>query len=291
MPQDPLVTIAISCYNHERYIEESLLSAIKQTYKNIELLVFDDGSTDDSVSKINALKKKYSFTFQAQKNKGLSQTLNTALSISKGKYFVPFGSDDKMLPDRIEKQVAYMAQHSNTAICGGNILKIDDNGTIVANQKINPPATQCFYDLFLNRGPGIPAPTMFFRTENLKSIGGFNPNIPLEDLYVQLKLTHKGYTADVMNDVLAYYRIHPDNTYKNLEYMLNNVLKTYECFKDDPYYEQAKYKFLNGMLLRTAKRNTKLAIQVLSMIPFRHYNNKTWRALPKLIFSKGKANV
>lgn len=281
----PLVSIAISSYNHDRYITDSIVSVSTQTYTNIELLVIDDGSKDNSVDVIENLRKTNNFKFISRTNQGLSNSLNQALGMAEGKYFVPFGSDDIMMPDRIDKQTTYMENHHHVALCGGNMLKIDQSGAVLNRQRRGTSGQQDFHDVLLNRGSGITAPTMFFRTEVLKDVGGFNPSIALEDLYIKLKITKAGHKIGVMPDILSYYRVHESNTYKDLNYMLANVLKTYDEFKDDPYYEQAKYTFLNGMLLRAAKSDTFLARKILKMIPFKYYNKKTIRALPKLLIT------
>jgi len=75
----PLVTVIIASYNHAPYIEASILSVLKQSYPHIELLVIDDGSTDDSVQRILRLQKEYGFDFRQQHNIGLSRTLNGAI--------------------------------------------------------------------------------------------------------------------------------------------------------------------------------------------------------------------
>jgi len=278
----PIVTIAISCYNHQTYIEETLLSALNQTYKNIELLVFDDGSVDDSVEIISALSKKYNFSFYPQANLGLSSTLNKALLLAKGKYFVPFGSDDVMFLDRIEKQVKYMEDHPSSGVCGGNIIKIDEIGNGLTRQKSHPASVNNFYDIFLNTGIGLPAPTLFFLTSSLRAVGGFSTEIQLEDLYIQLKLTQAGFTADGLNDMLAYYRIHPDNNYKKLGTMFKNVLLTYAHFKEDPHYEDVVFAYHNKMLLRAAGTEKILACHILWAIPLRYYTFKTLKGIRRI---------
>jgi len=282
----PIVTVVVSCFNHQRYIEETLLSVLNQTYKNIELLVFDDGSTDDSVSIIAALSKIHSFSFYPQANLGLSTTLDNALILSKGKYFVPFGSDDVMFLDRIEKQVQYMEDHPSSGVCGGNIIKIDELGYGLTRQKSHPASVNDFYDIFLNTGIGLPAPTLFFLSSSLKAVGGFSNEIQLEDLYIQLKLTQAGFTADGLNDMLAYYRIHPDNNYKKLSTMFENVLLTYAHFKEDPSYEKVIYAYHNKMLLRAAGPDKKLAWRIFCAIPYRHFNLKTLKGIRRF-FCKG----
>lgn len=283
MPSSPLVTIAISCYNHDNYISASILSALQQTYDNIELLIFDDGSKDNSVEVINKLQQEHHFHFDAQKNMGLNNTLNKALEMAKGKYFVPFGSDDIMLLDRIAKQVAYMEENPDISICAGNILKIDEHGQICKKQKIVAAHRQSFEKIYTSRGSAAPAPTLFFRTDLTRKAGGFHPDIALEDLYIKLKVTQEFGDLGVMNDLLAYYRTHPNNTYKNFDYMIKNVLNTYEEFQDHPQFEAVKYAFLNSTLLKAAKSNRTYARKILKQIPWCHRNMKTLRAAPYLL--------
>ena len=283
MPNSPLVTIVISCYNHEHYISSSILSALQQTYDNIELLIFDDGSKDKSVDIIRNLQKNHQFHFDSQVNIGLNNTLNKALTMAKGKYFVPFGSDDIMLLDRIEKQVAYMEENPDISICAGNILKIDALGQICKKQKIFSAHQQSFEQIYTSRGSAAPAPTLFFRTELTRKAGGFHPEIALEDLYVKLKITQNFGDLGVMNDLLAYYRVHPNNTYKNFDYMIKNVLNTYSKFCDHPEYENVKFAFLNSTLLKAARTNRHYARKILSQIPWNRRNIKTLRAAPYLL--------
>jgi len=281
----PLVTVAISCYNHQDYIEAAIESVLRQTYTPIELLVLDDGSRDDSVPRIRQLADKYGFFFEAQENMGLSATLNKALGMANGEYYVPFGSDDIMMLDRLEKQVAHMEENRDLSICAGNILKIDAAGNILPNrQKFHPAATLDFYDVFLERKSKGPAPTLLFRTDAIRKAGGFNPDIRLEDVYIQLSMTHQGHRIGFLNDVLAYYRTHPTNTYKDIDFMYRNVLKTYECFRDDSHYPVVRARFLNSMLVKASKKNKPLAREILSSIPLRDYKLKTLRGAFKTLF-------
>lgn len=282
----PLVTVAISCYNHAAYVQKSILSVLQQNYPAIELLVFDDGSQDDSAEIIRKLADEYSFYFRAQKNQGLSATLNQALAQAKGEYFIPFGSDDIMMLDRVSRQIAYMQRHPDFGACGGNVLNIDPAGKVLARQRINGEAVQEFKHVLLDIGPGIAAPTMFFRTVILREIGGFADDIPLEDVYIKLQLTWCGYKIGVMNDVLAYYRLHDDNTYKRLEYMLNNVLASYDRFQESEHYQQARYQYLNSMLLKASKKDVALARKIFKMIPWSKLDRKAFRSVPRLLIKR-----
>ncbi|BBP74381.1 glycosyl transferase [Pseudomonas gingeri NCPPB 3146 = LMG 5327] len=284
----PLVTVIIASYNHAPYIEQSILSVLNQTYPNIELLVVDDGSTDDSVERIRRLQAEHGFDFQVQKNQGLTNTLNGAIARSHGSLIAPFGSDDIMLPERIAVQVAYMDGKPEVGICAGNIELIDSEGNLFPEkrQRRDVPFRRLdFDDMFLERKPYPPAPTLLIRREALEKVGGFDPKIRLEDLLIELKITRAGYFIDGLGVLMARYRKHATNSYKNHRFMIDNILRSYALFSDHPLYEEVRYKFLNSMFLKTSNRDRKLARELLAQIPFKAWTRKTWRALARLYFS------
>lgn len=278
----PLVSVVIASYNHAPYVEASILSVINQTYPNIELLVVDDGSSDDSVERIRRLQEKYDFDFRVQKNIGLTQTLNESIARARGEYFVPFGSDDIMMPNRIELQVAYMADKPEVGICAGNMELMRADGTLYpeSRQKRDIPFRRLdFEDVLLQRKPFPPAPTLFFRKEALEKVGGFNPEIRLEDLYIELKITHAGYFIDALGIVMAKYRKHPTNTYKNTRFMAESILRIYADYADHPSYEAARCRHLNSMFVKAANFDRDLAREMLSQLPLRAWNRRTLRGL------------
>lgn len=279
----PLVSVVIASYNHAPYIEASIKSVLQQTYANIELLVVDDGSHDDSVERILRLQAKYGFDFRTQENRGLSRTLNETISRARGALIAPFGSDDIMLPDRIAKQVAYLEGKPEVGICAGNVQEVDETGKPLKTPKNLPLRRLDFEDVFLDRKPGAPAPTLLFRREALEKVGGFDSEIRLEDLLIELKVTRSGYYLDILPDVLAQYRVHPTNTYKNYRFMTDNVLKTYAQFSDHPAYLEVCARYKNSMLLKCARSDKELAWDLLRSIPAQHWNSKTLRGLLRLL--------
>ena len=284
----PLVTVIIASYAHGPYIEQSIQSVLNQTYPNIELLVIDDGSTDDSVERIQRLQAAHGFDFRVQQNQGLTNTLNGAIARAKGSLIVPFGSDDIMLPERIEIQVNYLYDKPEVGICAGNIELIDAEGNLYPEkrQRRDVPFRRLdFDDMFLERKPYPPATTLMIRREALDKVGGFDPSIRLEDLYIELKITHAGYSIDGLNVVMAQYRKHATNSYKNHRFMIDSILRIYAQYSDHPLYDEVRYKFLNSMFLKTANRDRALARELLAQIPFKQWTGKTWRGLGRLFFS------
>lgn len=283
--QQPLVSVIIASYNHAPYIEASILSVLQQSYPNIELLVVDDGSRDDSVSRIEALQAIHGFDFRSQANKGLSRTLNETIARAKGSLIAPFGSDDIMLPGRIAAQVAYMVDKPEVGICAGDIQTIDATGQPSGKDRDLPQRRLDFEDVFLDRKPGAPAPTLLFRREALERVGGFDPEVRLEDLMIELKITRAGYFIDILAEPLALYRVHESNTYKNYRFMVDNVLRTYERFSDHPDYPKVCARFRNSMLLKCARKDKALARELLADLPLSAWNMKTLRGLWRLLLS------
>ena len=282
-PEQPLVSVIIASYNHAPYIEASIRSVLEQSYPHIELLVIDDGSKDDSVERIRRLQAEHDFDFCVQKNQGLSRTLNAAIERARGSLIVPFGSDDIMLSGRIAQQVAYMWNKPEVGICGGNIQEIDEYGDKRGQPKALELRRLDFEDVFLDRKPGVPAPTLMFRREALAKVGGFDPEVRLEDLLIELKITRAGFFIDALPDVLALYRVHATNTYKNYRFMVDNVLKTYAQFADHPAYAEVCARFRNSMLLKCARTDRALAGELLRGLPVCCWNGKTLRGLWRML--------
>jgi alpha-1,3-rhamnosyltransferase len=288
MANHELVTVIIASFNHALYIEQAILSVLDQTYPSIELLVVDDGSTDDSVGRIRKLQAAHGFDFRVQKNQGLTRTLNDAVTRAKGTFIAPFGSDDLMLKDRLRIQMDYIADKPEVGICAGNIELMHADGTPYpkSGRSDAPPFRRMnFDDVFLERKPFAPAPTMLIRREALEKVGGFNPLIRLEDLYIQLKITHAGYCIDALGVLMARYRKHDTNSYKNIRFMTESILRIYQDYADHPAYEEVKFKFINSMLVKASRRDRALAAELIAQLPLRAWNRRTLASLLRYRFA------
>lgn len=285
----PLVSVLMSSYNHERYVRDSIISVLEQTYPHIELIVMDDGSKDRTPDIIRELVAEYAdsdkrIVFTAKTNSGLSDTLNQCLAQATGKYICQLGSDDLMPLDKTAKQVAFMEENPDVAVSGGNALNIDSDGVIIDKRQRFPPRREITFEhLFANTGPGIVASTCMIRRDVLEKEGGWDPAIPLEDMYMWFKLTSRGYRMVGLNDVLLYYRKHDSNTYKNVRHMYKSMMKTVSPYRDHALYPQVKMNLLRSYFLKAAKHDRKLAREILKKIPFSAYNKKVWRGLPHLL--------
>ena len=114
----PLVSIIMSVYNEERYIQESLDSVLSQTLDNFELIIIDDCSTDKTTEMIEGYHDSRIRLYRNKKNQGLTKNLNNALRYCRGEYIARMDGDDICLPQRLEKQVQYMEEHQEKMLIG-----------------------------------------------------------------------------------------------------------------------------------------------------------------------------
>jgi len=200
----PKLTILLPVYNAGTFLAEAIDSILQQTFKNFELLIINDGSSDESLSIINKFASKDSrVRVISRENKGFIATLQEGIAIAKSDLIARMDADDIALPTRLEKQYAYMSNHPECMVVGCQLQIIDETGKKL---HIDPrPTTNMNLRLFLAYGCALSGPTVIFRKAILESVGGFDKNeLPAEDYACWVKLAEK----------------YPDNTLINLPEVL-----------------------------------------------------------------------
>lgn len=227
MDNFPLITIVAICYNHAQYCEETLDSILKQTYSNIELIIIDDCSKDNSTQVISNWIKKNNVdcTFiQHKENKGLLPTVNEGLHLAKGKYFQEVACDDILLPQKIAIQVNELqeANDENIAVIFSDAYLIDDNSLSIEGMFIDMQRTfkdvpsGNIYKTLLEKN-FIPAMSVLTNTNYFKNIGGYDESIAYEDYDKWLRLAKKRNFL-YSNYASAKYRLHSTNMHKTLNF-------------------------------------------------------------------------
>ena len=239
----PLVSVIVPCYNHEKFVEQAINSVLNQTYENIELIVIDDGSKDNSPLLLQQLSEKHHFYFVQQENKGTAITLNKYIEKSKGKYISILASDDVWLLDKIEKQVKHLEQNPKVGANFGNVLSITAKNEILPFylQRFSNYGEYNFKDLLSLSAP-LSALTNMLRKDALDKVGLFDKEFLLEDLYMWLKLAHADYTITVLPDLLGFYRVHGNNTSKQNKLMYHEKLKLLNVYKGKKGYWKGIFK-------------------------------------------------
>lgn len=198
----PLVSIVIPVHNGEKYIKESIDSCLEQTYKNIEVIVVDDKSEDNTLNILKNYGNRIT-VIPVEKQNGLGNVINIGIRKSKGKYIARMDADDIMYPTRIEKQVEYLESHPNCVAVGGQIDIIDENGNITGHRVYAVEDKDIKKNLFLFQPFAHPAVTL--RRSTLEEIGLYPENMwKVEDVKLFLILSTKGEFHNLKDTVLKY---------------------------------------------------------------------------------------
>jgi glycosyltransferase involved in cell wall biosynthesis len=129
----PLISIGMSVYNCESTIRQTLCSVLNQTVDNWELLVFDDGSDDDTLTVVGQFSDRRIKVFADNRNQGLACRLNQAVKESQGEFFARIDGDDILYPARFEKQLLFLKENPDVDLVGSRVMVFDQQGTPVGS--------------------------------------------------------------------------------------------------------------------------------------------------------------
>lgn len=126
-----IASVAIPVYNCEKTIKKSLASVLNQSFSDIEILIWDDGCTDQTIEIIKSFSDDRIKLYQEGKNKGVAYGLNRLIEQASGEYFVRMDGDDIMFPDRLEKQIRFLKEHPEVDVVGAPAIVIDESDHII----------------------------------------------------------------------------------------------------------------------------------------------------------------
>jgi len=194
----PVVTVFVACYNQSRFVEECLDSVRHQTYPNLQVIIFDDCSKDNSVSVIYAWMKKHGLDWEFiahKRNVGICASLNEVLRLARGKYISMVAADDVWLPDKTTRQVAMMERMpEDVGVLYSDAFQIDESGEtlpqmfIYAHRKFVIPPEGFLFDV-LWEGNFIPAMTTLIRRECFKHVGTYDEDLCFEDWDMWMRIS------------------------------------------------------------------------------------------------------
>ncbi len=222
----PKVSVRMALYNHEAYVREALESVRRDSYANKELVIIDDGSTDNSADAvrrwIDEAKPDFPVIFKSRENRGVTRTLNELVSLCTGDYLVSLASDDMLVDGGIEKRLDYLRRHPEKQAVFGDCLVIGENGGILHESGLSG-----FYKANLERyrdddglldeivtNWSVPGSILMVRRGIYGLVGGYNESLQIEDWDFYMRMAAKkllGFTEDIV----ACYRLHGSNTSSN----------------------------------------------------------------------------
>ena len=257
MDNCPLVSIHILTYNSSKYILDALESVKNQTYQNIELIISDDCSKDDTVNIccnwINQNKNRFvdAILVTTEKNTGTTGNGNRGLAVCKGEWYKPLAGDDALFPDCVEKMLQFVTAYPEAKVVVGKLKEYKftfDEGNVVVghmskfngNKKILDKSAEEQLKKLVNGNTFIP-PTGFFSMQVVREIGGYDEKYGiLDDFPFYLQILIHGYKFYRLDEYVAKYRTSDTNIFGRMDVLFNYNHRYYDylvrrdiCF---PYY-------------------------------------------------------
>ena len=205
----PLISVIIPVYNGERYIVQAVESAIGQTFTDLEIIVIDDGSTDNTHQVLQPYLDKIHYIYQ--ENQGAAIARNRACQLAKGEFLAFLDADDYFLPEKLEKQLAFFDIDPALDMVQTGWFIVDEKGKNISAIKPWQQSPKLNLESFILYKCVRPS-AMLLRRKWWEYLGGFDSQLPpTEDLDFALRLTLKGCKAVWLKEILTCYRQHDTN--------------------------------------------------------------------------------
>jgi glycosyltransferase involved in cell wall biosynthesis len=243
------VNIVLPVYNGEKYLKQSIDSCLNQTYKNIELIIVNDGSKDRTEKIIKSYRDKRIKYIQHNENKGLPFALNSGFKISTGEYLSWTSYDNFYAPNAIEIMVNFLEKNHDVDFVYSNYYLVDETGKILKKKRTSHPKLLDLYNCI--------GPCFLYRRKIYETIGEYNSCYTLVEDYEYWLRIRERYKMKKINDFLYYYRIHYKTLTKNysnlfIEKQAEEASKKYIPQKAF-YYHRAKIYFFEKNYGKAAK--------------------------------------
>jgi len=254
------VSVVMPAYNASQYLHGTIESVLAQTFKNFELLVIDDGSTDTTAEIAHYYSQQDSrVKLFSQTNQGVSVARNIGIQIAQGEFIALLDSDDQWLPEKLAVHVKHLTSHPELGISFGRVEFMNSEGNSTGqfsnSQLTNLTPVHLYYE-----NPLITPSNVVIRRAVFEQIGGFDPNLKgTEDAELFLRSICSDWKAEGINRVLTRYRTSVGGVSSQLYRMeedwnrLNQKVKSYAPELVNQHYCQAQASFLR-YLARQALR-------------------------------------
>lgn len=257
-----LVSIIIPVYNHERFIHESVTSALNQIYDNIEVIVIDDGSTDNTSNVLKEFEDR--ILYIRQENRGTAASLNRGIQSSAGTFIAWLSSDDVFLPQKIQMQIELFEKEQSLDLVYTDWIMIDADGKEIKVVRHTPPLSGN-YARSIIKGNFINGSSVLLRKECFHQAGYFDESLVTDsDGDMWLRLLKHSFNFGHVSMPLLKYRWHSGNlsrksfihnSYKDI--VRTKAIKTYgveelfgDLVKDNQFKPDSAYADLASFLTR-----------------------------------------
>jgi glycosyltransferase involved in cell wall biosynthesis len=267
-----VVSVIMNCHNCAKYLREALDSVYQQTFKDFEIIFWDNVSTDNSAEIALSYGEPLRY-FRGSEFLPLGAARNAAIEKAWGKYLAFLDCDDIWLPEKLEEQVKLLDSHEELGLVYSDCYLIDENGnfegdTLLSSSKLF--RGNVFNKLFQSNF--IPMPTVMIRTKTLGEVGIFNPKYEIAEEYDLWLRIAEHYPIDFTEEPLAKYRIHGGSVSRNRELAAN------EGFQLTEYWLEKKANLERGFRGKAKQRQ---AILNSSLILYYFRNGEKRKVISK----------
>ena len=277
---NPAVSIVMPVHNGEKYLREAIESILNQTFKDYELLIIDDGSTDKSVEIMGSFKDKRIRLVHNEKNLGISKSCNKGIKYARGKYIARMDADDISLPERIEKQALFMEKNHHIGICGTWTESIGD----IEGYIWQPPVEHkriCVELLFLCP---LAHPTVMMRKESLyKNDLFYDENLdkliePAEDYELWVRAGRVVRLANIPEVMLKHREYGRVQDYLGLRKAATEAIRKKQLSDLGVNFTEEEYS-LHASLVN------------MDFMPTKEYSDKIYAWFNRLLYANKKKNI
>ncbi|MFH1776939.1 MAG: glycosyltransferase [Candidatus Omnitrophota bacterium] len=277
--QHPKVSIILPTYNGARYIRQGIESCLNQTYKNFELIVVDDCSSDQTSAIVNAYNDSRLYYLKNDKNKGIAYSLNIGFAKSTGGYLTWTSDDNYYQPVAIEQLTQMLDRNTGIDFVYSNYYYIDEHDNIIKLKEVMPSDKLVEVNCI--------GPCFLFRRNVYTVIGKFNEEMFLAEDYDYWVRVSQHFKMQPFPIPLYYYRIHADNL--TSKYSPEEIAEQAERVKDKYFTTVNDYFFRAKFLKKTTNRKgaKRLLIKSLILNPFKL---EKWNFLLRLLLDRNTIN-
>ncbi|GAB6189648.1 hypothetical protein JCM30566_13890 [Marinitoga arctica] len=229
----PMISVVMSVYNSEKYLNQSIESILNQTYSNFEFIIINDNSIDNSEKIILEYKKQDNriIYFKTNNNLGLTKNLNYGIKISTGKFIARMDADDIAFPERFEKQIYRFKMNKRLDILGTCAIDIDEYGNEI-NKRTVPHNYKEIIKMLPKLDPLI-HPTVMMKKRSIEKINYYDEKYKTsQDYNLWFKAIANNLYIENLKDFLLYYRV--ESKYKkkrSLKFRINDMILRFEGYK------------------------------------------------------------
>lgn len=293
--KNPEVSVLIPAYNAQNFIQRTIESALRQTFQDLEIIIVDDGSKDETPDIIRAMQRSDTrVNYYYQENQGLSNTRNRLMKLARGEFVAFLDHDDEWLPGKIEKQIKLFGKDRRIGLVFSDAY-IKRNGKIIGTcfKERKPFRNDIFYK-YLFSDNFVPLLTAMAPRQVLAKFMPFNPEYRISEEFDMFLKVAREHMFDYVEEPLAIYHLHENNTviseskrlieedFSILDFWLNRDPSISRLYKKELNYRLSQLYCRRGLYFLENKDLSEAAVNLFKSFKHKLFNCEAIKLSVKL---------